>query len=71
MTSYSCYTGNVAKYSYHMISHSICLWHQVRATYKRALLSFHPDRASGSDVRQQVEDEEKFKLVLRMKDKIP
>ncbi|KAI3719815.1 hypothetical protein L6452_20720 [Arctium lappa] len=43
---------------------------QVRAAYKRALLSFHPDRASGSDVREQVEAEEKFKLISRMKDKI-
>lgn len=42
---------------------------QVRAAYKRALLSFHPDRASGSDVREQVEAEEKFKLISRMKDK--
>ncbi|KAK1423200.1 hypothetical protein QVD17_18496 [Tagetes erecta] len=43
--------------------------HEVRAAYKRALLSFHPDRASGSDMRQQVEAEEKFKLISRMKEK--
>lgn len=43
---------------------------QVRAAYKRALLSFHPDRASGSDIRQLVEAEEKFKLISRMKDKL-
>ncbi|KAI3796319.1 hypothetical protein L1987_38986 [Smallanthus sonchifolius] len=43
---------------------------QVHAAYKRALLSFHPDRASGSDTRQQVEAEEKFKLISRMKDKV-
>lgn len=43
--------------------------HEVRAAYKRALLSFHPDRASGSDIRQLVEAEEKFKLISRMKDK--
>lgn len=43
--------------------------HQVRAAYKRALLRFHPDRASTTDVRQQVEAEEKFKLISRMKEK--
>ncbi|KVI06250.1 DnaJ domain-containing protein [Cynara cardunculus var. scolymus] len=43
---------------------------QVRAAYKRALLSFHPDRAAGSDMRQQVEAEEKFKLISRMKEKL-
>ncbi|XAR55949.1 hypothetical protein NMG60_11036203 [Bertholletia excelsa] len=43
--------------------------HEVRAAYKRALLSFHPDRSSGSDVRQLVEAEEKFKLISRMKEK--
>ncbi|KAK9064675.1 hypothetical protein SSX86_016057 [Deinandra increscens subsp. villosa] len=42
---------------------------EVRAAYKRALLSFHPDRASGSDMREQVEAEEKFKLISRMKEK--
>ncbi|CAI9277293.1 unnamed protein product [Lactuca saligna] len=42
---------------------------EVRVAYKRALLSFHPDRASGSDMRQQVEAEEKFKLISRMKEK--
>nr|XP_043623064.1 uncharacterized protein LOC122594819 [Erigeron canadensis] len=44
--------------------------HQVRAAYKRALLSFHPDRAQKSDMRQQVEAEEKFKLISRMKDQV-
>ncbi|PSS28944.1 Bromodomain-containing protein [Actinidia chinensis var. chinensis] len=44
--------------------------HEVRAAYKRALLSFHPDRASGSDIRQLVEAEEKFKLISRMKEKL-
>ncbi|PSR88191.1 J domain-containing protein required for chloroplast accumulation response like [Actinidia chinensis var. chinensis] len=43
--------------------------HEVRAAYKRALLSFHPDRASGSDIRQLVEAEEKFKLISCMKEK--
>lgn len=42
---------------------------EVRLAYKRALLTFHPDRASGSDIRKQVEAEEKFKLISRMKDK--
>jgi curved DNA-binding protein CbpA len=33
-------------------------------------LKFHPDRASrGGDIKQQVEAEEKFKLIARMKDK--
>ncbi|KAI3711086.1 hypothetical protein L2E82_40913 [Cichorium intybus] len=41
--------------------------HQIRAAYKRALLKFHPDRASGSDMHQQVEAEEKFKLISRMR----
>ncbi|OIW02204.1 hypothetical protein TanjilG_21857 [Lupinus angustifolius] len=42
----------------------------VRAAYKRALLKFHPDRASKADIRGQVEAEEKFKLISRMKDKL-
>ncbi|KAD7478749.1 hypothetical protein E3N88_01885 [Mikania micrantha] len=46
------------------------LSHEVRAAYKRALLSFHPDRASGSDMRQQVEAEEK-KTENSKLDKIP
>ncbi|KAM1065307.1 hypothetical protein ACFX13_021198 [Malus domestica] len=43
---------------------------EVRAAYKRALLKFHPD-PSRSDIRQQVEAEEKFKLISRMKEKLP
>ncbi|KAB1206568.1 hypothetical protein CJ030_MR7G015965 [Morella rubra] len=43
--------------------------HEVHAAYKRALLKFHPDRASKTDIRQQVEAEEKFKLISRMKEK--
>uniref|UniRef100_A0A5B7A927 Putative caldesmon n=1 Tax=Davidia involucrata TaxID=16924 RepID=A0A5B7A927_DAVIN len=43
--------------------------HEVRAAYKRALLGFHPDRASRSDIRELVEAEEKFKLISSMKDK--
>ncbi|CAL1386956.1 unnamed protein product [Linum trigynum] len=42
---------------------------EVHAAYKRALLKFHPDRASRTDIRQQVEAEEKFKLISRMKEK--
>lgn len=43
--------------------------HEIRAAYKKALLSFHPDRAPASDIRKLVEAEEKFKLISRMKDK--
>ncbi|KAJ7943301.1 DnaJ domain containing protein [Quillaja saponaria] len=42
---------------------------EVHAAYKQALLKFHPDRASKTDMRQQVEAEEKFKLISRMKEK--
>ena len=42
---------------------------QVHSAYKQALLKFHPDRASRTDIRQQVEAEEKFKLISRMKEK--
>lgn len=41
----------------------------VHVAFKKALLAFHPDRASQSDIREQVEAEEKFKLVTRMKEK--
>ncbi|KAL5993785.1 hypothetical protein ACLOJK_038142 [Asimina triloba] len=44
--------------------------HEVNAAYKRALLRFHPDRASRCDIRQQVEAEEKFKLISHLKDKL-
>ncbi|CAI9779284.1 unnamed protein product [Fraxinus pennsylvanica] len=43
---------------------------EVQTAYKRALLKFHPDRASKSDIRQQVEAEEKFKLINRLKEKL-
>lgn len=43
---------------------------EVHAAYRRALLRFHPDRASRNDIRQQVEAEEKFKLLARMKEKL-
>ncbi|EEF47724.1 hypothetical protein RCOM_1467930 [Ricinus communis] len=42
---------------------------EVRTAYKQALLRFHPDRASRSDIRQQIEAEEKFKLISRAKEK--
>ncbi|PHT33590.1 hypothetical protein CQW23_25390, partial [Capsicum baccatum] len=41
---------------------------EVRVAYKKALMKFHPDKTSRSDIRQQVEAEEKFKLISRMKD---
>ncbi|KAF7827944.1 DnaJ domain containing protein [Senna tora] len=44
--------------------------HEVHKAYKRALLKFHPDRAPKSDIREQVEAEEKFKLISRMKEKL-
>ncbi|KAL2510069.1 uncharacterized protein Fot_33716 [Forsythia ovata] len=44
--------------------------HEVQAAYKRALLTFHPDRALRSDIHQQVEAEEKFKLINRLKEKL-
>ncbi|XP_021867500.2 uncharacterized protein [Spinacia oleracea] len=42
---------------------------EVQAAYKRACLKFHPDRMSTTCLRQQVEAEEKFKLISNMKDK--
>ncbi|KAK8918722.1 hypothetical protein KSP39_PZI021311 [Platanthera zijinensis] len=44
--------------------------HELNAAYKQALLKFHPDRASRTDIRQQVEAEEKFKLISRLKEKL-
>lgn len=44
--------------------------HEVNVAYKRALLKFHPDRASKTSIRQQVEAEEKFKLISRLKEKL-
>ncbi|MCD7445921.1 hypothetical protein HAX54_024621 [Datura stramonium] len=43
--------------------------HEVHVAYRKALMKFHPDRVSQSDMRQQVEAEEKFKLISRMKRK--
>ncbi|XP_073036200.1 uncharacterized protein [Primulina eburnea] len=42
---------------------------EVQTAYKKALLTFHPDRALQSDIRQQVEAEEKFKIINRFKEK--
>lgn len=44
---------------------------QVNAAYKQALLRFHPDRASKAGLQHQVEAEETFKLISRLKDKLP
>ncbi|KAJ6817685.1 uncharacterized protein M6B38_410380 [Iris pallida] len=44
--------------------------HEVNVAYKRALLKFHPDRATKTNIRQQVEAEEKFKLISRLKEKL-
>ncbi|MCL7034980.1 hypothetical protein MKW94_013114 [Papaver nudicaule] len=43
---------------------------EVHAAYRKALLRFHPDRASRTDIRQQVEAEEKFKLISKSKEKL-
>lgn len=43
---------------------------QVNAAYKKALLRYHPDRTSAlaqGDPQRQVEAEETFKLITRMK----
>lgn len=59
-----------------LVKHAIGDWSltyeeiQVQAAYKRALLKFHPDRAPQCDIRQQVEAEEKFKLINRLKEKL-
>ncbi|CAI9756142.1 unnamed protein product [Fraxinus pennsylvanica] len=58
----------------HSLGINLATWphpspHEVQTAYKRALLTFHPDRALQSDIRQQVEAEEKFKLINRLKDK--
>ncbi|KDP31383.1 hypothetical protein JCGZ_11759 [Jatropha curcas] len=42
---------------------------EIRTAYKKALLRFHPDRASRSDIHQQIEAEEKFKLISRAREK--
>ncbi|KAG0500674.1 hypothetical protein HPP92_000746 [Vanilla planifolia] len=43
---------------------------EVNAACKQALVKFHPDRASRTDIRQQIEAEEKFKLISRLKEKL-
>ncbi|XP_074555897.1 uncharacterized protein LOC141811741 isoform X2 [Curcuma longa] len=44
--------------------------HEVNAAYKQALLRFHPDRASRTDIWKQVEAEETFKMISRLKEKL-
>ncbi|MFS8030184.1 putative Chaperone J-domain superfamily [Helianthus anomalus] len=67
MASLLCCLGILVKSPYTTSHQMSC----VHAAYKRALLRFHPDRAcSVSDMRQQVEAEEKFKLISRMKEKV-
>ncbi|KAJ0980143.1 hypothetical protein J5N97_008398 [Dioscorea zingiberensis] len=44
--------------------------HEVNSAYKQALLRYHPDRTSRTDIRQQVEAEETFKLITRLKEKL-
>ncbi|XP_062212442.1 uncharacterized protein LOC133913330 [Phragmites australis] len=44
---------------------------EVKAAYKQALLKFHPDRVSRSDIYQQVKAEETFKFISRLKEKLP
>ncbi|PWA82139.1 hypothetical protein CTI12_AA182750 [Artemisia annua] len=43
--------------------------YEFRKAYKQAVLRFHPDRAPKDDFRKQVEAEETFKIIQRMKDK--
>uniref|UniRef100_A0A0E0KJ50 J domain-containing protein n=1 Tax=Oryza punctata TaxID=4537 RepID=A0A0E0KJ50_ORYPU len=43
---------------------------EVKAAYKQALLKFHPDRVSRSDMYQQVKAEETFKFISRLKEKM-
>ncbi|KAL5209836.1 hypothetical protein ABZP36_005459 [Zizania latifolia] len=44
---------------------------KVKAAYKQALLKFHPDRVSRSDMYEQVKAEETFKFISRLKEKLP
>ncbi|KAG8098187.1 hypothetical protein GUJ93_ZPchr0013g36295 [Zizania palustris] len=44
---------------------------KVKEAYKQALLKFHPDRVSRSDMYEQVKAEETFKFIARMKEKQP
>ncbi|KAL6894105.1 hypothetical protein ACP4OV_008203 [Aristida adscensionis] len=44
---------------------------EVKVAYKQALLKFHPDRVSRSDIYQQVKAEETFKFISRLKEKLP
>ncbi|PWA38024.1 hypothetical protein CTI12_AA586440 [Artemisia annua] len=42
---------------------------EIKKGYKDAILKFHPDRAPKDDMRKQVEAEETFKLIQRMKER--
>ena len=44
---------------------------QVEAAYKKALLTFHPDRVKRKDMKQQVEAEETFKIMKGEKERLP
>ncbi|PWA36657.1 dnaJ domain-containing protein [Artemisia annua] len=42
---------------------------EIKKAYKQALLTFHPDRAPKDDLHKQVEGEETFKIIQRMKER--
>ncbi|PWA39874.1 hypothetical protein CTI12_AA567730 [Artemisia annua] len=42
---------------------------KIKKAYKQALLTFHPDRAPKDDLHKQVEAEETFKIIQRMKER--
>lgn len=46
------------------------MMHELNAAYRQALLRFHPDRAPRTDIQRQIEAEEKFKLISRLKEKL-
>lgn len=54
----------------HSVSYHCLRISQVNAAYKQALLRFHPDRASRTDIRKQIEAEETFKMISRLKEKL-
>ncbi|PWA75669.1 ulp1 protease family, C-terminal catalytic domain-containing protein [Artemisia annua] len=43
--------------------------YMIKKAYKQALLKFHPDRAPKDDLHKQVEAEETFKIIQRMKER--
>ncbi|PWA50240.1 dnaJ domain-containing protein [Artemisia annua] len=42
---------------------------EIKKAYKQALLTFHPDRVPKDDLHKQVEAEEIFKIIQRMKER--